>query len=135
MNAYSDTTGALAFDERASAVIDTLESAGYEAFLIGGCVRDALLGRRLHDYDIATNARPEQVLSACSAWRCIPTGAVHGTVTVLADGLSAEVTTYRADDPYSDGRHPDRVSFSDDLNSDLERRDFTVNAKIGRAHV
>lgn len=128
MNAYSDTTGALAFDERASAVIDTLESAGYEAFLIGGCVRDALLGRRLNDYDIATNARPEQVLSACSAWRCIPTGAVHGTVTVLADGLSAEVTTYRADGPYSDGRHPDRVSFSDDLNSDLERRDFTVNA-------
>lgn len=128
MNAYADTTGALPFDERAAAVVEALESAGYEACLVGGCVRDALLGRRLHDYDIATSARPEQILSACSAWRCIPTGLAHGTVTVVADGLPVEVTTYRADGPYSDGRHPDHVLFADDLRSDLERRDFTVNA-------
>ncbi len=104
-----------------------LLDAGFAAYYVGGCVRDTLLGRPVHDWDIATSARPGQVTALFS--RCVPTGVQHGTVTVLLeDDRRAEVTSFRRETGYRDGRHPDRVRFVTDLSSDLARRDFTVNA-------
>jgi tRNA nucleotidyltransferase (CCA-adding enzyme) len=107
-------------------VLNTLEENGHEAYLVGGCVRDRLLGRPVTDFDIATNATPDKVVSLFP--RTLPTGLKHGTVTVLSEGLSVEVTTYRKDIGYSDGRRPDEVAFCNSLEEDLSRRDFTVNA-------
>lgn len=109
-------------------VIRRLESAGYEAFIVGGSLRDFMLGITPHDFDIATSARPEQMLSVFSGMKVVPTGLKHGTLTVLADGNPIEVTTYRTDGEYTDSRHPSEVSFTCDITSDLARRDFTVNA-------
>jgi tRNA nucleotidyltransferase (CCA-adding enzyme) len=107
-------------------VLETLTEAGFEAYLVGGCVRDFLLGRPVHDFDVATNAVPDAV---CRLFpRTIPTGLKHGTVTVLAEETAVEVTTYRKDVGYSDGRHPDRVVYCTSLQEDLARRDLTVNA-------
>jgi tRNA nucleotidyltransferase (CCA-adding enzyme) len=103
-----------------------LREAGWRAWVVGGCTRDLLLGREVHDWDLATDARPEQVSKVFR--RVIPTGIQHGTVTVLLHGVGYEVTTLRGDGVYSDGRHPDQVTFVDDLAEDLNRRDFTVNA-------
>lgn len=111
---------------RPDRVIETLNKAGFEAYYVGGCVRDRLLRRPVHDWDITTAARPEQVMALFA--HCIPTGAKHGTVTVLEDGVNAEVTTFRADGAYLDGRHPQAVRFVPSLQEDLARRDFTVNA-------
>ena len=111
---------------RPDAIIKTLEDAGFEARYVGGCVRDTLLGRPVHDWDIASQALPEDVLRLFP--RCVPTGLQHGTVTVLLDGTSAEVTTYRLDGAYHDSRHPDGVRFVRSLADDLARRDFTINA-------
>lgn len=111
---------------RPDAILETLTHAGYEAYYVGGCVRDTLLGREIHDWDVATSARPEQVLALFD--RCVPTGIRHGTVTVFCGDASAEVTTYRCDGAYHDGRHPDAVRFVRSLAEDLARRDFTVNA-------
>ena len=111
---------------RPDAIIKTLEDAGFEARYVGGCVRDTLLNRPIHDWDIASQALPEDVLRLFP--HCIPTGIKHGTVTVLLDGTSAEVTTYRLDGIYHDGRHPDGVRFVRSLADDLARRDFTINA-------
>lgn len=108
-------------------IIEELEIYGYEAYIVGGCVRDSLLGRTPKDYDIATSATPEQVKECLSAYKVIDTGLKHGTVTVVADDY-VEVTTFRTDSVYSDHRHPDKVNFSDNLLDDLSRRDFTVNA-------
>ncbi len=117
-----------AFDPRALAVLDRLEHAGHQAVLVGGCVRDVLLGVLPHDYDAATSAPPEEILAACAGLRCVETGITHGTVTVLYEGLPVEVTTFRREGAYSDHRHPDNVSFTSSLEEDLKRRDFTVNA-------
>lgn len=111
---------------RPDAIIKTLEDAGFEARYVGGCVRDTLLDRPIHDWDIASQALPEDVLRLFP--HCVPTGIRHGTVTVLLDGVSAEVTTYRLDGAYHDGRHPDEVRFVRSLAEDLARRDFTINA-------
>lgn len=111
---------------RPSVILETLHRAGYEAWYVGGCVRDTLLGREIHDWDVTTSALPEQTM-ACFA-HCVPTGIRHGTVTVLEGGVSAEVTTYRTDGTYADGRHPDQVTFVRTLAEDLARRDFTINA-------
>ena len=111
---------------RPDAIIKTLEDAGFEARYVGGCVRDTLLDRPIHDWDIASQALPEDVLRLFP--HCVPTGIRHGTVTVLLDGVSAEVTTYRLDGAYHDGRHPDGVRFVCSLADDLARRDFTINA-------
>ncbi len=116
------------WDPRALAVVRCLEEAGHRAVLVGGCVRDSLLSRPPHDYDAATSARPEEILSACRRWRCLDVGIRHGTVTVLADGLPVEVTTFRREGRYSDHRRPDQVAFTHSLEEDLARRDFTVNA-------
>ena len=113
------------------AALDALEQlnrAGFSAWLVGGCVRDLLMGRTPGDYDITTAARPEQVEAVFAGERIIETGLKHGTVTVLLGGLPLEITTYRQEAAYSDHRHPDAVRFAPSLEADLSRRDFTVNA-------
>ncbi len=107
-------------------IIHTLNSNGYEAFAVGGCVRDTLLGRKPGDWDITTSARPQQVKALFR--RTIDTGIQHGTVTILMGGTGYEVTTYRIDGEYEDGRHPKQVEFTSNLLEDLRRRDFTINA-------
>ena len=107
-------------------IIDTLQAQGYEAYAVGGCVRDAMLGRIPQDWDITTSALPKQVKALFR--RTIDTGIQHGTVTVLLDKEGFEVTTYRVDGKYEDGRHPTEVSFTASLSEDLKRRDFTINA-------
>ena len=109
-------------------ILQKLAAAGYEGYLVGGCVRDFLLGKEPSDFDITTSALPEEMMAVFAEDRVIPTGLQHGTVTVLHDGMAAEITTYRTETTYADGRHPDSVSFSRDLGDDLCRRDFTVNA-------
>ncbi len=112
----------------AHAVIEQLNTAGFEAYAVGGCVRDLLRGVTPDDIDITTNATPEQMLAVFREERVIPTGLQHGTVTVLIGNESFEVTTYRTDGTYTDGRHPDYVTFTASLQEDLARRDFTINA-------
>ncbi len=107
-------------------IIRTLENAGHEAFAVGGCVRDALLGRTPGDWDITTDAKPELVKSLFR--HTVDTGLRHGTVTVMLGHTGYEVTTYRIDGDYEDGRHPRQVTFTASLESDLQRRDFTINA-------
>lgn len=109
-------------------IINRIENAGFEAFVVGGAVRDSLLGRAPHDYDVAASATPEESAEIFSDMRTIPTGIAHGTLTVLSDSHPVEITTFRIDGNYSDGRHPDGVRFSRRLCDDLARRDFTVNA-------
>lgn len=111
---------------KANQIITRLMEAGYEAYAVGGCVRDAILGRPAADWDITTNAKPEQVKALFS--RTIDTGIQHGTVTVLQGREGFEVTTYRIDGEYHDGRHPSEVIFTPSLLEDLKRRDFTINA-------
>ena len=107
-------------------LIDRLEEAGFSAFAVGGCIRDSLLGREVNDWDITTSASPKEVKKIFS--HTIDTGIEHGTVTVLLQGEAFEVTTFRVDGDYLDGRHPQSVKFSTDLEEDLKRRDFTINA-------
>ena len=109
-------------------IINMLNSRGYEAFAVGGCVRDAIMQRPCDDTDVTTNALPEETKSVFSAYPVIETGIKHGTVGVLINGKIYEVTTYRKESAYSDSRHPDNVSFVTDLKEDLSRRDFTINA-------
>ena len=111
---------------KVSYILDTLERHGFEAYAVGGCVRDAVLAREPHDWDITTSAKPEQV-KRCFR-RTIDTGILHGTVTVMLEADGFEVTTFRIDGAYSDGRHPDTVTFTPNLRDDLMRRDFTINA-------
>ena len=107
-------------------IIETLEQAGYEAYAVGGCIRDSVLGRKPNDWDITTSARPLETKALFR--RTVDTGLKHGTVTVLMDAEGYEVTTYRIDGEYEDGRHPKEVLFTSDLVEDLRRRDFTINA-------
>ena len=111
-----------------SYLLSRLESAGYEAYAVGGFVRDAILGRDAGDCDITTSALPEVIKSVFSDLRTVDTGIKHGTVTVLYGGTPYEITTYRVDGEYADNRHPDSVSFTSSIVEDLARRDFTVNA-------
>lgn len=111
-----------------SGLLEKLEKSGYEAYVVGGCVRDAMLRRSPHDYDICTNAAAEDVKQVFSEYRVLDTGIAHGTVTVLSEGNPVEITTYRIDGDYKDHRRPDSVTFTDDISKDLARRDFTVNA-------
>ena len=109
-------------------ILQVLTGAGYEAYLVGGCVRDLLRGVEPHDWDICTSARPEETEACFAGCRIIETGLKHGTVTVLEDGEPYEITTYRTEGPYSDSRRPDYVEFVSSLEADLARRDFTINA-------
>ena len=110
----------------AAKILRVLEDHGYEAYVVGGCVRDSLLGRNPNDWDITTSALPLQVKALFR--RTIDTGLKHGTVTILQNGEPFEVTTYRVDGEYLDGRHPSEVTFTASLKEDLQRRDFTINA-------
>lgn len=112
----------------ANRALTMLRDAGYEAYVVGGCVRDSLLHKTPADWDITTSARPEQILEVFRSARTIPTGLEHGTVTVLLEGEPIEITTYRIDGDYTDHRHPDAVTFTASLQEDLRRRDFTINA-------
>lgn len=116
----------LKIPEKAEIILHTLEEAGYEAYVVGGCVRDSILGRSPDDWDITTSAKPEEVKALFR--RTVDTGLIHGTVTVMLDKEGFEVTTYRVDGEYEDGRHPKEVSFTASLEEDLKRRDFTMNA-------
>lgn len=108
--------------------IEMLHNAGYEAYFVGGCTRDRLLARPLSDIDITTNALPEEIKTVFSAYRTLDIGIKHGTVTVMMENASYEITTYRHDGDYADHRHPTKVRFGVSLREDLSRRDFTVNA-------
>lgn len=112
--------------------INLLQSAGFEAYAVGGCVRDSLLGKTPNDWDITTSAKPEDMKSVFADFHCIDTGIKHGTVTVVIDGEPLEITTFRLDGEYEDNRHPKSVTFTSDLGADLGRRDFTVNAMAYR---
>lgn len=112
--------------EKVKYILDTLHTAGYEGYAVGGCVRDSILGRTPDDWDITTSAKPEQVKALFR--RTIDTGIQHGTVTVLLQREGFEVTTYRIDGEYEDSRHPKEVLFTSNLAEDLKRRDFTINA-------
>lgn len=118
---------------KTAAVLRRLSSAGFSAYAVGGCVRDSLLGAAPQDWDICTNAKPQEIIACFSEERTILTGVRYGTVTVLLDGEAFEVTTYRAESVYSDNRHPDEVRFLSSLRGDLARRDFTVNAMAADA--
>lgn len=106
-------------------IVSVFKDAGHEAFIVGGSVRDLLLGLNVSDYDFATDARPEKVMKLFR--RTVPTGLKHGTVTLLLDGFSFEITTYRSDGKYIDGRRPADVTYSDSIEEDVKRRDFTIN--------
>ncbi|MBQ6894829.1 MAG: CCA tRNA nucleotidyltransferase [Clostridia bacterium] len=109
-------------------VLNMLYDKGYEVFLVGGCVRDALMGKQPHDFDLTTNATPDEMLEVFSGMKIIETGLKHGTVTVVSQGENVEITTYRIDGKYVDNRHPEEVLFTRNIHEDLSRRDFTVNA-------
>lgn len=112
----------------ASVAINALNAAGYEAYAVGGAIRDTIMGRAVNDFDVTTNATPEQMKAVFSDMRIIETGIKHGTLTLLHDGETVEITTYRIDGEYADNRHPESVSFTSELSEDLSRRDFTINA-------
>ena len=109
-------------------ILDTLNQSGFEAFIVGGCVRDSILYRKPKDWDVCTNATPQEVIEVFKNNKVIETGIQHGTVTIVKPTMQIEVTTYRTEAEYSDGRHPDKVKFVRKLEDDLSRRDFTINA-------
>ncbi|MGF7059098.1 CCA tRNA nucleotidyltransferase [Brassicibacter mesophilus] len=109
-------------------ILDRLEFYGHSGYIVGGCVRDVILGKKPYDWDICTSAQPEELLEIFESFKTILTGLEHGTVTIAINGQNFEVTTYRIEKGYSDNRRPDKVEFTDDLIEDLSRRDFTINA-------
>ena len=118
----------MVYPEYVEKIIERLESRGHKAYIVGGSVRDIVIGREPNDFDVTTSALPEETLAAFEDFRTIPTGLKHGTVTVLSDGKPVEITTFRIDGKYLDSRRPESVEFTDDVTADLSRRDFTVNA-------
>ena len=119
-------TKQITLPEDVNALLQTLNNGGYEAYIVGGCVRDSILGRIPQDWDITTSALPEQTKALFS--HTFDTGIQHGTITVVLNKTNYEITTYRIDGDYADGRHPDEVSFTSNLEEDLLRRDFAINA-------
>lgn len=109
-------------------LLNMLHNRGFEAYVVGGCVRDSLLGRTPNDWDVCTNAKSDEILDVFSGFKIIPTGLKHGTITVMINNSPYEITTFRVDGEYSDNRRPDSVSFTNSLKEDLSRRDFTINA-------
>lgn len=114
--------------EHVNRILDRLMGAGFDAYVVGGSLRDALLGKEAHDWDVTSAATPDEVMALFSDMHVIPTGLKHGTVTVVSDGDPIEITTFRTDGEYTDSRHPKSVSFAKTVEDDLSRRDFTVNA-------
>jgi len=122
------------YPQYVSDVIERLESSGAEAYIVGGSVRDIIIGTEPHDFDVTTSALPDEILRVFADHRTIPTGLKHGTVTVISGGEPIEITTFRIDGDYKDNRHPESVVFSSNLQDDLSRRDFTVNAMAYSPH-
>lgn len=122
LNVYIELPGNVRF------ILHMLREAGHEAYVVGGCVRDSIMGRKPHDWDICTSAKPEQVIEIFNHYKVIPTGLKHGTVTIMKNDKLYEITTYRVDGEYDDARHPKDVTFTTSLEEDLSRRDFTMNA-------
>lgn len=118
----------ISIPEHVMSIITLLERSGHQVYIVGGCVRDALLNRVPHDWDIATSARPEEIKMALADIPVLDTGIKHGTITAIVDHEPFEITTFRTEGSYSDGRHPDQVTFVTDIREDLSRRDFTINA-------
>ena len=114
--------------EKVRKVISALRECGHEAYMVGGCVRDSLLGKEPGDYDVTTSANPDEMKRSLAGFKIIETGLKHGTLTVMSDGEPIEVTTYRLDGEYTDHRRPETVILTKELSEDLKRRDFTVNA-------
>ena len=114
--------------EYVTEVLKRLHDGGFEAYVVGGCVRDSILGLAPDDWDVCTEAEPDEMKDCFIGLRSVDTGIQHGTVTAISQGKPVEVTTYRIDGTYSDGRHPDDVTFTRSLKEDLARRDFTINA-------
>jgi tRNA nucleotidyltransferase (CCA-adding enzyme) len=117
-----------------SDLISRLEQAGFSAYAVGGCVRDTLLSQVPHDWDLCTSARPEEMMEVFRGEHVVETGLKHGTLTVVLDHIPYEITTFRTDGSYTDHRHPDSVTFVEDVSGDLSRRDFTVNAMAYSPH-
>ena len=115
-------------------LIARLEQAGFSAYAVGGCVRDSLMSVQPHDWDLCTSARPEEMAEVFRGERVAETGLKHGTLTVILDHVPYEITTFRTEGTYTDHRHPDSVSFVRELEGDLSRRDFTVNAMAFSPH-
>ena len=109
-------------------LIDLLNQNHYSAYVVGGAIRNALLGLPIHDYDLTTDATPDEMLQVFSSYRLFKTGIQHGTITVLSNGQPVEITTFRSENTYEDHRHPSTVSFSNNIKEDCKRRDFTINA-------
>lgn len=109
-------------------ILSLLQSNGYDGYVVGGCVRDSILGLKPNDWDICTDCVPEKMLDIFSSFKVIPTGLKHGTITVVINNENYEITTYRVDGKYTNGRHPTEVMFTDELKEDLQRRDFVINA-------
>ena len=118
----------ISIPENVNSLLIKLNNCGFEAFAVGGCVRDSLLGIEPNDWDITTSAKPSEIKSVFSDYQLIEVGEKHGTIAVVINYKPYEITTYRLDGAYSDNRRPDSVSFTDKLEEDLSRRDFTVNA-------
>ena len=116
--------------KNANKIIHMLQDNGHSAYVVGGCVRDSILNRPIHDWDICTSATPDQMLEIFKDYKIIETGLKHGTITIVIDKEQYECTTYRIDGNYSDNRRPDTVTFTSDLIEDLKRRDFTINAMV-----
>ena len=116
--------------KKAMVVFQLLEQKGFEAYLVGGCVRDSLVGRTPKDWDFTTNATPEEITDVfeTAEYKVVPTGIKHGTVSVVIDSEVFEITTFRTDGEYKDGRHPETVEFASSIEEDLSRRDFTMNS-------
>ena len=129
-NNYIDIGGRIS--KQALITMEMLEDSGYEAYLVGGSLRDILMGREVHDFDVTSSAKPQEVMGVFADFKVIPTGLKHGTVTVLIEGEPIEITTFRNESGYSDGRHPDSVNFAASVIEDLGRRDFTMNAMAYR---
>lgn len=124
----------LILPDKAALIINMLEQRGYQAYAVGGCIRDTLIGLKPADWDIAASALPMETMEVFARYEVIPTGVKHGTVTVIIDNEPFEITTFRKDGPYSEHRRPERVSFVDGLEEDLKRRDFTFNALAYNPH-
>ena len=110
------------------AVMDILSNNGHKAYVVGGCVRDSIMGRTPNDWDVTTDASPEAIKELFSAFRTVDTGIKHGTVLIVSGRTPVETTTFRIDGEYTDNRHPDSVTFTKNVCDDLARRDFTINA-------
>ena len=118
----------IALPSKTDFIFEKLNKNGFECFAVGGCVRDLILGYNPKDFDFTTNAKPEEIKTCFSEYKTLDIGAKYGTITVINEDESYEITTYRVDGDYNDSRHPDFVEFSGNICDDLSRRDFTVNS-------